>query len=228
MMDAPAAKPMAPFPDMGIELPDPPQPVHPVKEENDSSLNAHSSNAQVGPSAPVAVMPSPEKKPAEMKLDAPISDVVARMPDAGMHFTDMEFTLAPPANSESQNQPATMNEPSFDLATFAPADGGDGMLTLDSLLPTSKPEPSTTASAPVAEGSAGNPQAKKEEAVDNTFDDILYNDSAADGMDFDFSIGGDGTGDDTFDDLMNNRDGDFELMQPGEFDTAYFGIDKQE
>ncbi|TFB01536.1 hypothetical protein CCMA1212_006223 [Trichoderma ghanense] len=224
-------KPMAPFPNMSINLAEPEPMEISAKETNGQPPQQQppppgGMNGLNGTASP-GLVPQPlnaDQKPmVEMHSGPPGPNVPPAMPEpSGMNFTDMEFTLAAPPGSEVPGQPNTSKEPSFDMATFAPADGGDDLLSLNHLLPTD------TNNAP---GAAPQPQMKMEEikadggAAPMNTDFFGPGSGAADGMDFDFSLGG--SGDDTFDDLMNNRDSTFELMDAGgDFDTAFFGLDK--
>lgn len=172
---------------------------------------------------------------------------VTAAPEAPMmaesNFTDMQFSLAPADASQGQS----MTGPgSFDMSSFPP---GDSMISLDNMMPANGqpanasgsnmggaavPATTTTTEAiktePVKDSANGN---------DSNFEEFFTNDaSQADGMDFDFSLGGTGggggggggggMGEDTFDDLMNDRDGTFELMSNEDFDAAFFGLDNRD
>ncbi|KAJ4859977.1 hypothetical protein T069G_04965 [Trichoderma breve] len=223
MVEDTDVKPMAPFPNMSIDLAEPEPIDMSIKEPNGQQ-------SQQQPPPPGGMnglngMASPgDKKPIADMLPEPAgSNQPPVLPEAsGMNFTDMEFTLAPPPGNEVSGQPSASKEPSFDLATFAPADGGDDLLNLNHLLPA---DPSGSA----AQANPGQVKMEdvKVEVPDATMNTDFFGpeSGAADGMDFDFSLGG--SGDDTFDDLMNNRDSTFELMDAGgDFDTAFFGLDK--
>ncbi|RFU75449.1 hypothetical protein TARUN_6782 [Trichoderma arundinaceum] len=236
MADDVEVKPMAPFPNMSIDLTEAEPMDISVKEPNDQQpqapppphggMNGFNGNASPGG---ISQMPLGDQKPVvDMLPETSGSNQSSAMPEtSGMNFTDMEFTLAPPPGNEATAQPITSKEPSFDLTTFAPTDSGDDLLNLNHLLPTDQAPANNSSS-----GAAPNAQVKvedvKTEAVDPTTmnaDFFGAESGAADGMDFDFSLGG--TGDDTFDDLMNNRDSTFELMDAGgDFDSAFFGLDK--
>ncbi|PTB75377.1 hypothetical protein M440DRAFT_1439910 [Trichoderma longibrachiatum ATCC 18648] len=227
MAEDTGVKPMAPFPNMSIDLAEPepmeisvkdlngqqPQQQQPPPPGGMNGLNATASPAIA--SQPPNVDPKPT---ADMHTGPSGPAMPPAMPEtSGMNFTDMEFTLAAPPGSEAAGQPNTTKEPSFDMATFAPPEGGDDLLNLNHLLP---------ADANNASGAAPRPQTKADGGAAPVNTDFFGPGSgAADGMDFDFSLGG--SGDDTFDDLMNNRDSTFELMDAGgDFDTAFFGLDK--
>ncbi|KAH7127685.1 hypothetical protein EDB81DRAFT_889475 [Dactylonectria macrodidyma] len=250
MTETKATKPVAPFPDMGMGLPDMGEADLVMKHEAPSvSLLPvpDSTNIKSEPTispAPMAPMPDMDEKPVDIDMDISGGD----LPNPELNFTDMEFTLAP-TNNESQNPP-TSHEPSFDLTTFAPAEGGDDLLGLDNLLP---PNPSEHANInPVSQNPAtenavkpensenlnisasamdltntgvqDNLSIKKDEISDSTFDELLF-------MDTDNNFGGGGSGglgEDTFADLMDSRDDTFDLMEHGDFDASYFGLDQDE
>ncbi|KAL7905902.1 hypothetical protein GGI35DRAFT_124613 [Trichoderma velutinum] len=224
-------KPMAPFPNMSIDLAEAEPMDISIKESKGQQQppppgGMNGLNGTTSPGV-VSQVPAVDQKPiADMLSEPSGSNQPPALPEAsGMNFTDMEFTLAPSSGNDVSGQPSASKEPSFDLATFAPADAGDDLLNLNHLLPT---DPSGSASA----AAQANPGQVKMEDVKVEIPDATMNtdffgpeSGAADGMDFDFSLGG--SGDDTFDDLMNNRDSTFELMDAGgDFDTAFFGLDK--
>ncbi|KAM3432017.1 hypothetical protein MY4824_006801 [Beauveria thailandica] len=179
---------------------------------------------------------------------------VTAAPEAPMmaesNFTDMQFSLAPADASQGQN---TTGPGAFDMSSFPPA---DSMVSLDNMMPANgQPANGQSANASGSNmGGAAVPatvtEAIKTEPVkdnasanananDSNFEEFFTNDaSQADGMDFDFSLGGTGggggsgggggMGEDTFDDLMNDRDGTFELMSNEDFDAAFFGLDNRD
>ncbi|OAA65062.1 hypothetical protein ISF_04472 [Cordyceps fumosorosea ARSEF 2679] len=153
------------------------------------------------------------------------------------NFTDMQFSLAPGDGSQGQNTNAAG---SFDIPSFAP---GDAILSVDNMLsgsgqpansngsdtngPTTVPATTETIKTEPVKGTGATNE--------SNFEEFFTNDaSQADGMDFDFSLGGGGgnggggMGEDTFDDLMNDRDGNFELMTNEDFDAAFFGLDNKD
>ncbi|ETR98436.1 hypothetical protein M419DRAFT_11763 [Trichoderma reesei RUT C-30] len=225
------AKPMAPFPNMSIDLAEPEPMDISAKEPNGQQSQQQQQQQQPPPpggmnglnanpnSGLVPQPPNADQRPTpEMPSGPPGPNMPPALPEtSGMNFTDMEFTLAAPPGGEVPGQPNTTKEPSFDMATFAPAEGGDDLLNLNHLLP---------GDANNSSGAAPQPPTKAEGGAAPVNTDFFGPGSgAADGMDFDFSLGG--SGDDTFDDLMNNRDSTFELMDAGgDFDTAFFGLDK--
>ncbi|POR37174.1 Uncharacterized protein TPAR_02644 [Tolypocladium paradoxum] len=230
----PAAKPVAPFPDMGMSLPEPTQPATVIKEEDSPALapSAMAQGAQVKAEGGAGI-PTGELNPTAGQPNAAgVDDTLGMNPE--LNFTDMEFTLAP-ANNESHEQlggdapNSNANEPSFDLTSFAPpADGADGssnaMASLDTILPASLAGP---AGAPTSTDNLAKTDGEKSsELPDSAFEDMFTGDGQADGMDFDFSLGDVGMGGDTFDDLMNDRDNTFDTMEHGDFDTTFFGLDK--
>ncbi|KFA52894.1 hypothetical protein S40293_01023 [Stachybotrys chartarum IBT 40293] len=213
---------MAPFPDMGMGLTDVLDAE--AQQASSSSIDAPQAKEAIAPAAPMAPMPL-------MDESASASNPVATesMPDAGLNFTDMEFTLAPSGEPQDQSS-TTAQDPSFDLSTFAPPDADDDLMVLDNLLPTSNSDQAANAPAPpqpdVGSTVGGEQAVEKPEPSDHTFDDVFNMDGGVtDGTDFDFGIDG-GLGEDTFDDLMNSRDDNFEPMETGDFDAAFFGLDK--
>ncbi|KJZ76037.1 hypothetical protein HIM_04493 [Hirsutella minnesotensis 3608] len=235
----PAVKPVAPFPDMGMSLPDGNQSSGTVKEENAASQVPPAASGikveSTTPSNTSGTMPAPDANGAGDHNNGSGGQEAMNL-NSGLNFTDMEFTLAP-TNNESQDQPvgdaSNMNmagDPSFDLASFAPADGnendnnGNNMNTLDGIVPSNLNAPMN---APVTTDTQGKPgEQKSGDMQDSTFADIFTGDGQADGMDFDFSLGDGGMGGDTFDDLMNDRDSTFNTLEHGDFDATFFGLDK--
>ncbi|OAA79889.1 hypothetical protein LEL_03375 [Akanthomyces lecanii RCEF 1005] len=174
-----------------------------------------------------------------VKTEGPVAAEAPMMAES--NFTDMQFSLAPGDGSQGQN---TTGAASFDVSSFAP---GDTMLTLDNILPGNSQTKDVSGSkndgapaATAAEAIKAEPPKDGGNANDSNFEDFFTNDaSQADGMDFDFSLGGSGSGggsggggggmgEDTFDDLMNDRDGTFELMSNEDFDAAFFGLDNKD
>ncbi|KAK7418891.1 hypothetical protein QQZ08_011100 [Neonectria magnoliae] len=248
MTETKATKPVAPFPDMGMGLPDITETDIVLKDETRSTIPPTSlpdatsvKHEHAASPAPMAPMPDMDEKPVDINMDISGGD----LPNPELNFTNMEFTLAP-TNHDSQNPPTTQ-EPSFDLATFAPAESGDNLMGLDHILPpnvneqaninpvshTPAPESPVKAENPGNSGmslgmmhlnSAGpqdNTDAKKQETVDSAFDELMYMDAAVE-------YGGGGLGEETFADMMDNRDETFGMMQHGDFDTTYFGLDNIE
>lgn len=156
---------------------------------------------------------------------------------ADANFTDMEFSLAPADGTQATQNTTTTD--SFDISSFAP---NDTMLSLDSLLPNGGQPTDANAGGDAPVATDTTTEAKTEpanqgvtSANEPNLEEFFDNDGGqADGMDFDFSLGGTGSGgggggggmgEDTFDDLMNDRDGTFELMSNEDFDAAFFGLD---
>ncbi|KAM0349319.1 hypothetical protein ACHAPU_003728 [Fusarium lateritium] len=239
MTEIKANKPVAPFPDMGMGLPDVSQNNDVVK--NKASLSTPSTTlpeqsriqASASPApppavatAPMAPMPVMEQKPVDSQNND-VMDLTDDAPHSELNFTNMQFTLAP-TNNDSQNPPTTQ-EPSFDLATFAPPEGNDDILGLDDLLPSdttsqanSMPQLSAGSADNIARqeplASTENPgltQGMLTDNIDPVFDDDMFK-----GLGTEEGLA-DGTADATFDELMNDRDDDLSYMQSGEFDNFF-------
>lgn len=244
MADSIDVKPMAPFPNMSINLSEADHMDISAKEANGQQQQPQppppgGMNGMSGKASPAFAsrLPAGDHKPTlDMLPETSTNQPAIKAEPSGMNFTNMEFTLAPPSN-EASGQTNTSKEPFFDLTTFAPADGGDELLNLNNLLPdqtsagnnnNNNKQPSISAAAHSISIPNANaaPKAEEQKFDANLNTEFFGNESgAADGMDFDFSLGG--SGDDTFDDLMNNRDSNFELMDAGgDFDSAFFGLDK--
>ncbi|KAI1408803.1 hypothetical protein F5Y13DRAFT_171796 [Hypoxylon sp. FL1857] len=123
----------------------------------------------------------------------------------GLNFTDMQF--APPSTEAPGAPPAPM--PEFDLATFAPQDSGNDMMSLDT-----KPNNATSGQNTTA---PQQPQ-KEEEKPDTNLDDLFSLDDSNNGTDGMFDLGG-GMNDSTFDDMMYFDNNDNDMAQ---FDENYF------
>lgn len=238
----------APIPDMGMGIgldlgvADSTQPNVSIKDENVSSQapgdgdvvgSMKQESKESNGEAPMAGM--------DLTLDGNQSgiggtdDAVLDLTNSDLNFTDMEFTLAPANDSQTQsggdgNAATNNNESTFDLSSFNTTDGASGNLgSLDNMLPTTLTEQqgsATNAPAGQATDSQTNAEGeKKEQSADASLTDVFTGDGQTDGMDFDFSLG-DGMGGDTFDDLMNDRDNTFDTMEHGDFDANFFGLDK--
>jgi hypothetical protein len=251
--DDPGNKPRgAPIPDMGMgigldmDMSSASQPLLSIKDENSLSQTLDGSHAGVSSAMKTEDNDSNSQAPIagmDINLEGPqagmggADDGVLDLTNSDLNFTDMEFTLAPTNDGQAQpsgdgNVAAGKMEPSFDLSSFDTTGGtsGNNMSSLDGVPPNDlMGQPTSTATAPVSQMAAAQPnagQAKKEEAaVDASLADVFTGDGQADGMDFDFSLG-DGMGGDTFDDLMNDRDNTFDAMEHGDFDANFFGLDK--
>ncbi|ODA77116.2 hypothetical protein RJ55_07634 [Drechmeria coniospora] len=209
----PGGKPVAPFPDMGMSLPESTarkdsMPVPSTDFENGVVKVEDDTNAAI---------------PSGTQASDPFVVDTLEM-NAGLNFTDMEFTLAPTNNS--QEQP---NDSSIDLTSLIPADGvGKTLASMSTTLPAGQ---SGMTEAPSTTNSPGKEDDVKNRGTlqdsDAAFTDMFPGDGQADGMDFDFSLDG-GMGGDTFDDLMNDRDNTFDAMEHGDFDATFFGLDKTE
>lgn len=246
MADSIDVKPMAPFPNMSINLSETDHMDISAKEANGQQQQPQppppgGMNGMSGKASPAFAsrLPAGDHKPTlDMLPETSTNQPPIKTEPSGMNFTNMEFTLAAPSNEASGQASTSSKEPFFDLTTFAPADGGDELLNLNNLLPdqpsagnnsnNNNNQPSISAAAHSISIPNANaaPKAEEQKFDANLNTEFFGNESgAADGMDFDFSLGG--SGDDTFDDLMNNRDSNFELMDAGgDFDSAFFGLDK--
>ncbi|KAI5460015.1 hypothetical protein BGZ63DRAFT_405965 [Mariannaea sp. PMI_226] len=233
MTETKATKPVAPFPDMGMGLPD--------LGHNDiikSEAPSIPSTTTAAATAPMAPMPDMDEKPVDIDMDISGGD----LSNQELNFTNMEFSLAPTTN-DGQN-PSSTQDPSFDLTTFAPAEGRDDLLGFEDLLPPNPNEQADaipTTQSPVKVESSNQMNSapdmtasenmltkdfgtlKKEETGDSTFEDILMEPGN------DFGNLGD-LGEDSFNDLLVDRDDTFDdLMDHGDFDeAAYFGLDGME
>lgn len=237
-----AIKHAAPFPDMG--MPNSTGTSITIQEEHPSShlipmTEAPGSSkikAEVKQSAPAAPVPmmaaNLESNSSAYKGGRDVLDLT----NSDLNFTDMEFTLAPgnvnPIQSGGNGAvAANSNGPPFDLSTLGSTNGATGTMSLTTSMSSSTVRKaaataSSTGPAPTGMDIHRNAEAqKKGEGTDAAFADIFAGDGQADGMDFDFSIGG-GTGGDTFDDLMNDRDDTFDSMEHGDFDANFFGLNK--
>lgn len=208
MAEGKAPKQMAPFPDMGMGLPDVNQVDMLIKDDPISSAPQVSApqenefNADLA-SAPVQMAPMPPMEEKSMMDDM---DLTGGDANAELNFTNMEFTLAP-TNNDTQN-PSTTQDPSFDLTTFAPADSGDDLLPLD-LLPQNLAEPAT-GNPPPAQQPAPDLLENSIEGNDSTFDDDMFGDG--DTLDYQFAQ------------LMDDRDDQPFTFMEHAVDEQFFGL----
>ncbi|CEI68739.1 hypothetical protein FVEN_g7994 [Fusarium venenatum] len=241
MTELKANKPVAPFPDMGMGLPDIGQSDQAMKDEASQSMAPTTVSEQpkakgsVSPAptataavAPMAPMPVMEQKSLD-NHNSDVMDLTADGPHSELNFTNMQFTLAP-TNNDSQD-PSTTQETSFDLATFAPPEGNDDILGLDDLLPTNNNPPANMSQLPAGSDAnavkqepamntdnQGPSQGMSNENFGSVFDDEIFNNLGTGG-------GGlaDGTGDATYEDLIRGDDDtNFNYMENSEFDAQYF------
>ncbi|KAF4441507.1 hypothetical protein F53441_12020 [Fusarium austroafricanum] len=227
-------KPVAPFPDMGMGLPDVGLPNNIPKNDATTVSEQSKTKPITSPApapapattAPMAPMPVMEQRPMDSQNND-VMDLTGDAPHSELNFTNMQFTLAP-TNNDSQH-PSNNQEPSFDLATFAPPEGNDDILGLDDLLPNNNTQTNGMAQLPA--GSADTapkqeppmtadaqeiPQEMSTDNFDSVFDDEIFG-GLGTGGDL-----GDGTDDVTFESLMNDRDDDnLSYMQGGEFDDNF-------
>ncbi|RGP70506.1 hypothetical protein FLONG3_7427 [Fusarium longipes] len=239
MRELKANKPVAPFPDMGMGLPDIGQSNQATKDEASQNMAPTTASKQskaktsISPApattasiAPMAPMPVMEQK----SLDNHNSDVMDLTADGHhpeLNFTNMQFTLAP-TNNDSQDVSATQ-ETSFDLATFAPPEGNDDILGLDDLIPSNSNSQPNVSQLP-ADSSAN---ATKQELIMNTDNQGPSQEMPNDNFDsvFDDEIfrnlgtgGGlaDGTDDATYESLINDDDDtNLDFMGNNEIDQFF-------
>ncbi|KAK6077812.1 hypothetical protein SCUP515_04650 [Seiridium cupressi] len=186
--------------------------------------------AAIGPTAQKATPPQPQPPATQISQDSSLDAMLALPPTGGaatadmtggeLNFTNMEFTLAPPSDGQSQNAPpAPMQD--FDLSSFTAQDGGADLLSMDDMNGAN-----ITTNPPLAEAPGTTPG----KAADNTTSannlDSIYDlnniDGNVDHMDLDLSLGGGGEiNDSTFNDLFY-EDNDAGM---GQFDEAYFGLE---
>lgn len=221
-------KQAAPVPDMDVNMSNGATTEKGPAVKNEEESAKAETQPPTGTAKPEAAAVKTE---AEQEAPAPAADDPSNLLDS--NFTDMEFSLAPTAedtNGANQNDSSSM--PTFDLTSFAPNDSNDSnVISLDALESATQQPQSTQAEAPAAATTTTatadtKTEEEKKKETNAKFEEIFGNDgSQADGMDFDFSLDGGGMGDDTFDDLMNDRDGTFEMMNNEDFDAAFFGLD---
>jgi hypothetical protein len=223
-----AVEPVAPFPDMGMPIP--------VAAVVTPAIKGESPAHQVAPVASMSSSVPPDLKPSLPQQPAPPNPQDSSMTDLltlqrtdsavsiasnpELNFTDMQFSLAPTNDSQNQGQ---SQQSDFDLATFAPSDGG--ILLLDSLLPPSSDiqqaelplnqTPPEGSSSEAADGKAVKPEPSN---VDDMYD--LDAGPAVDDMnlDFDLGVGGDAE-ESNFENLFFDNQ-----MEHGEFDEQFFGL----
>lgn len=166
---------------------------------------------QPGP-APAAIM-GPDMTSGAGQNNMPATDGSSNE----LNFTNMTFSLAPPADEAPMS--ANPQDVPFDMSGFAPADGGNDMMSLDnSNFPDNNAQGNSAQQAQAGDGNAGDNGGSLDDF------DWSINEGTGDGLDFDFSIGGE----DTFNTLMNERDGEFGSMDPNGFDADPFNLDKND
>lgn len=213
-------KPVAPFPDMGMDMP-----------------AAAAAPADMGDSAPPAPMPDmgemqptatmapePTTQAEEVKAEAPATNDI-KIDAPSENFTNMEFTLAP-AEPEASGNAGNQDQP-FDIANFPTNDAGNATIDLNSLLPPST-EPASAdplattdfgTGAPAQTDGTANGANGTNDASFDAFDLDNMDWGGADGSDFNFDINDDGT----FNDLMKSHD-NMNDMEHGQFDADFFGL----
>ncbi|KAI0393671.1 hypothetical protein F5Y17DRAFT_431329 [Xylariaceae sp. FL0594] len=165
--------------------------------------------------------PVPQPVPARMTLDNAHGAMGVLPPGAGdgtinaggnneLTFTDMEFSLVPPAGEPQGAPPAPMSD--FDLGGFVAGTGGNQHV----------PPPNAN--------NAGNPGINKPaetvrnsqfQSTNSNMDEIFNLGDANSNGDNIFDLGGGGANDSTFDDMMYFGNNDTDMSQ---FDDAYFGL----
>ncbi|GAP89183.1 hypothetical protein SAMD00023353_1201010 [Rosellinia necatrix] len=206
-----------------IHKPTPPAKVTPVPPPQIPRLQAYQSpNISTQPK-PQPIIPPPKatqssqpvqqaqptKKPQDSATDGTLVIQSTRLGDratAGvgnseLNFTDMEFSLAPPPNSEPQGAPPAPM-PEFDLATFAPQ-GGDTNATTGNT------------------GNTGNINPARSSNVSSNMDDLFNLGDENGGGNNMFDLEAPEANDSTFDDMMYFGSNDTDMAR---FNDEYFGL----
>ncbi|KAI4596547.1 hypothetical protein KJ359_005303 [Pestalotiopsis sp. 9143b] len=188
--------------------------------------------SMMAPTVQKAVVPPPQPVVTQAAQDASLDAMLALPPTRGaatadmtggeLNFTNMEFTLAPPADGQSQiAPPAPMQE--FDMSAFTNQNLGSDPTATDK---NNNINSSSINAAPA--NAAGPTQVKPAENAppagnqDSMYDLSNIDGGNADQMDLDLSLGGGGeVNDSTFNDLFfEEADGGM-----GQFDDAFFGLE---
>ncbi|KAM0303566.1 hypothetical protein HYE67_003640 [Fusarium culmorum] len=240
MTELKANKPVAPFPDMGMGLPDIGQSDPVMKDEASQNMAQTTAPEQpkiktsVSPApaataamAPMAPMPVMEQKSLDNQ-NSDVMDLTADGPHSELNFTNMQFTLAP-TNNDSQD-PSTTQETLFDSATFAPPEGADNILGLDDLIPTNNNSQTNMPQLPTSSGAnavkqepavntdnQGSTQKTSNDNFGSVFDDDIFGSLGTGGSGL-----ADGTGDATYEDLINGDDDTNLNYMESEFNDQYF------
>ncbi|ETS79954.1 hypothetical protein PFICI_07483 [Pestalotiopsis fici W106-1] len=186
----------------------------------------------MGPATQKAVVSPPQPAAAQVAQDSSLDAMLALPPTGGaatadmtggeLNFTNMEFTLAPPSDGQSQNAPpAPMQE--FDMSAFTTQDMGGDQTAMDKNNNTNN---NSSSAAPA--NAVGTTSAKAAEVTaqtgsqDSMYDLSNIDNGNGDQMDLDLSLGGGGeVHDSTFNDLFfEDADGGM-----GQFDDAFFGLE---
>jgi hypothetical protein len=212
----------------------------PVAVMNGASNGVSNSSATQGvppivtPVPPPMVPPHARAPPAVMEQDGAAGATAVMDTDSGstsntnggaamngsnneLNFTNMTF--APP----NEEAPMSTQDQSFDMSNFASGDGGNGMMALENnMLQDNNAQGNTNSSNTAGQGQDTSGTANGGDNGGGSLDDFDWslNEGTGDGLDFDFSIGGE----DTFNTLMNERDGDFGSMDQSGFDTDPFNM----
>ncbi|PTD04419.1 hypothetical protein FCULG_00000790, partial [Fusarium culmorum] len=202
MTELKANKPVAPFPDMGMGLPDIGQSDPVMKDEASQNMAQTTAPEQpkiktsVSPApaataamAPMAPMPVMEQKSLDNQ-NSDVMDLTADGPHSELNFTNMQFTLAP-TNNDSQD-PSTTQE------TFSGANAV-------------KQEPA------VNTDNQGSTQKTSNDNFGSVFDDDIFGSLGTGGSGL-----ADGTGDATYEDLINGDDDTNLNYMESEFNDQYF------
>ncbi|KAH8169586.1 hypothetical protein LIA77_10130 [Sarocladium implicatum] len=196
-----------------------PPPIPVVKSEPVPTAMMQPSPTQPATQAPTGTAAAPVTSGPNAS-QAP--EASPAMPDNGQElgFTNMTFSLAPP-NEEAPMSVNTQDQ-TFDMSGFAPTNVGNDMMALDNNNNDNNMSNMPSSSSNNAQNNAngGQPQdTNGGNGATDSLDDFDF-DGPSDGLDFDFSIGGE----DTFNTLMNERDGEFSMDQA--FDADPFNMGK--
>lgn len=212
----------------------------PIANMNGSSNGVSNGSATQGappivtPVPPPMVPPHARAPPAVMEQDGAAGATAVMNKDSGttsntnggavtngsnneLNFTNMTF--APP----NEEDPMSAHDQSFDMSNFASGDGSNSMMTLENNLPPeNNAQGNTNSSNAAGQGQSTSGIANGGDSGGGSLDDFDWslNEGTGDGLDFDFSIGGE----DTFNTLMNERDGDFGSVDQSGFDTDPFNM----
>ncbi|KAH6654338.1 hypothetical protein BKA67DRAFT_658642 [Truncatella angustata] len=232
--NAPSASPQPP--NGNIKPSQEPHAITPVKQSPKPATAIKSSPAPPQPAAVGSTAQKVASPPQQLPItqtaqDSSLNDMLSLSPAGGaatadmtggeLNFTNMEFTLAPPSDGQSQNAPpAPMQD--FDLSAFTTQDGEDDLLNLDNLDgggPSTDPAP---ADATVGAESKTTDNTAPATNIDPMYDLSNIGNGNIDAMDLDLNLEVDGENNDsTFNDLFY-EDADTDM---GQFNDAYFGLE---
>jgi hypothetical protein len=233
--------PVAPFPDMGIDVPDS-LPLEfsikteapPIKLEPTAPVAEMGTDDDVLPEATIAeqvISVLPPENPAEAAESLPVNSGVPGAPSTDLNFTDMEFSVEGATGEVASQNPT--QEAEFDLTTFE----------LDGLIPdvsTRQPQaqaqpqqgqqptqaqvPAQDDDAPPTEDADSAPTAVKvDSGIDDLFD--LGPNTGIENIEIDLTLG-DASGIDasSFDDMYFDDGGIGGSTEMDLYDDAYFGL----